>query len=356
VRDDQCEDRGIYPRNTYGGFGYRVALRHGPQTVRGFTAFLAQYEQSHQPPVTAEEKNDLYVEALAAGARVNLSCVADALRWPISDDLRQRMAQLYGARNPDCEDQDHDGYTPLQGDCDDRKASIHPGARETLNHLDDNCDGTVDERMYHNAGSTITAPQKLTLPADVQGISGGSTAGVFQFHLPSSAQIQIEICQDEDLVSQVELSADGRTIFDQLLAYGKGCSMKLFALRAGTWYLGAALGSEVLLHYTLTLRQEPQWPLPPWARTAPPQAKGRQWVLRAPTAIPHLAAAPTAVRFWVSGQGYVGTVPYSRNATFTWTLPAGVDPVGDDLTYRAQVLAGGVPVYEVTPPRAFVQP
>ncbi|MFT3772446.1 MAG: MopE-related protein [Minicystis sp.] len=37
------------------------------------------------------------------------------------------------------------GYVPSGDDCDDSKASVHPGAAELCNGADDNCDGTVDE-------------------------------------------------------------------------------------------------------------------------------------------------------------------------------------------------------------------
>jgi len=43
---------------------------------------------------------------------------------------------------------DGDGYdgTAVGGDdCDDEDAAVHPGAEEAPNHLDDNCDGVVDE-------------------------------------------------------------------------------------------------------------------------------------------------------------------------------------------------------------------
>ena len=41
-------------------------------------------------------------------------------------------------------DQDGDGYSPSQGDCDDHDPHVHPGARELNNGVDDNCDGVAD--------------------------------------------------------------------------------------------------------------------------------------------------------------------------------------------------------------------
>ena len=42
-------------------------------------------------------------------------------------------------------DNDEDGYTEEQGDCDDTNSSIHPNATEVANGLDDDCNGQIDE-------------------------------------------------------------------------------------------------------------------------------------------------------------------------------------------------------------------
>jgi len=41
------------------------------------------------------------------------------------------------------------GYVSMNGDCDDHVASVHPGATEVCNGVDDNCNGQIDEGVLH---------------------------------------------------------------------------------------------------------------------------------------------------------------------------------------------------------------
>ncbi|MEE2829800.1 MAG: MopE-related protein [Myxococcota bacterium] len=47
--------------------------------------------------------------------------------------------------NPDDQDNDGDGFSPNEGDCDDEFELIYPGAPESCNGLDDDCDAQIDE-------------------------------------------------------------------------------------------------------------------------------------------------------------------------------------------------------------------
>ncbi len=71
-------------------------------------------------------------------------------------------------------DDDGDGYTVADGDCDDADAGVNPGAAESCNGVDDDCDGEVDEGVlatfyadadgdgYGDAASTAEACEAPT--------------------------------------------------------------------------------------------------------------------------------------------------------------------------------------------------
>jgi uncharacterized delta-60 repeat protein len=78
------------------------------------------------------------------------------------------LYRLLGNCGP-CPDQDNDGYTTCQGDCNDNNPNIHPGATEVCNGLDDNCNGQVDEGVlitfYQDADSDGYGNPYMTIQA-----------------------------------------------------------------------------------------------------------------------------------------------------------------------------------------------
>jgi hypothetical protein len=80
------------------------------------------------------------------------------------------------------------GFVSDDTDCDDSEASVFPGADETCNSVDDDCDGDVDE-------DGIDAP---TWYEDSDGDSYGGSASVQACDQPSGYEASFEDCDDAD--------------------------------------------------------------------------------------------------------------------------------------------------------------
>jgi outer membrane protein assembly factor BamB len=63
-------------------------------------------------------------------------------------------------------DQDRDGFDACSGDCDDRDPAVHPGATESCNQIDDDCDGQVDEGLRSECGDCRPGCRLLHLPGE----------------------------------------------------------------------------------------------------------------------------------------------------------------------------------------------
>jgi hypothetical protein len=51
----------------------------------------------------------------------------------------------YNARNKALSDSDGDGFSTVDGDCDDNASAVHPNADETCDGVDEDCNGVVDD-------------------------------------------------------------------------------------------------------------------------------------------------------------------------------------------------------------------
>lgn len=84
----------------------------------------------------------------------------------------------------------------------------------------------------------------------------------------------------------------------------------------------------------------PVLPLDAWGEVLPPEKDGVDFVLSSsmvtldPTIVKD---TPVWIRYWVTGQGVVGNVPYSDEASFNWTPPVNL-PAGT-YGYRAQLMS-----------------
>ena len=65
-----------------------------------------------------------------------------------------------------------EGYVSDNTDCDDSKASVHPGAAEVCNGIDDDCDGQIDEGFTNTDGDALA--DCIDPDDDNDGISDGA--------------------------------------------------------------------------------------------------------------------------------------------------------------------------------------
>ncbi|HEY3353601.1 MAG TPA: putative metal-binding motif-containing protein [Polyangia bacterium] len=138
----------------------------------------------------------------------------------------------YGAGVPlfSCSGSAPAGYVSDHTDCDDTKASVHPGAAETCNGVDDNCNGTTDDSPTGTGGACLT------------GQPGRCAAGTFQCQGGGLVCVRtngpaIESCNG------IDDDCDGTT--DNVAGGGDACDVpgKLGPCKAGKKAcIGSALG------------------------------------------------------------------------------------------------------------------
>ena len=93
-------------------------------------------------------------------------------------------------------DDDGDGYTVSDGDCDDQDATIHPGALEACDGIDNDCDGAIDVVTISFTNPTDVAIESSGTPT-VHSSNAVPTSGL----LPAGMQVAMTLFHtwDDDL-------------------------------------------------------------------------------------------------------------------------------------------------------------
>jgi hypothetical protein len=333
----------------WAGVTLRVAELQGPAAIRGFMRELLAH-RGEPPLTTPEAMEDRHLEALAAGAQRDLGCYADAWRWTLSTEARSRMHQRYGD-NPFCADSDGDAFSTLFDDFDDADPNVHPGATETANGKDDDCDGVIDDLAYDEPTAAAATTRDIAFPARITGrLTTIDEEDKLAFNLPSAAVVIIHAQTSGDYPFSAEFRPGGQPAVGGI-GIGQGSAEVIrfrYQFAAGPWVIalhpdsrnGATSGGS----YRLTFS-----PAPPdahgWGSVVVESVTGNQVRLTAMVRSMPFGPADT-VRFFITRFGFVSSVPVQPTPSYVWTIPPDLPP--GTLEVRAQLFKDGLPVSGVT--------
>jgi uncharacterized repeat protein (TIGR01451 family) len=342
VRDQQtCPS--IRPNDVWAGFLLTYAKFHGPDALKRAMDYLKAYKVGHPVPTgTADENNDILVEALASGAGVNVTGDADWLRWKVSPTERAGLASRFPVPSLYSLDRDGDTFKPLDGDMDDANTSVHPGAAEVLNGRDDDCNGLVDEQVVRESDdlpafaweetATLSAPARL---AGNHNSAQDLDSVRLDVPTPRFAKFTLKTASQ----SNVTLDIRHGSVPGQITQLsGSGVMSKtIFLDRPGTWWLqvsaqpGSGFGS-----YELLVGPTPD-DLDSLTATARGQAGSTLTISASYPSGVVIPTAATSIRYWAAGVGLIGQS--APQGTIQWTPPTGLE-----VSVRAQLMQGVTPL------------
>jgi uncharacterized protein (TIGR02145 family) len=145
--------------------GYGINVNGGPQFCRSYTYYSLNVIVLPENSSNNDNDNDGYSENQGDcddnNAQVNPG--ATEIEDGIDNDCDGDIDEGF--------DVDGDGYSVSQGDCDDNEANVYPGAPEIEDGIDNNCDGIIDEFIDprdNNIYKTIVVNGNVWLAEDLR--------------------------------------------------------------------------------------------------------------------------------------------------------------------------------------------
>lgn len=347
----------IQANNAWAGLLLRFTRLHGIEAVKRAFRYIRDYAATHPAtgtnptsPQTREEKNDLLVEALAAGAQTNILCEIDAWHWFATPEARVRIAQRFPGPNLSCIDTDTDGFSPLTRDTDDTNPQIKPTAIETLNNIDDDCDGIVDDLPVTEQSdfpSTSQSATTISIPSKLRGQVTPSDVDTFIINSAASLprRLRLNLQSPNSFVGFIQLQPvdlNGRT---QSFSVAGGGAQILTIPRAGLWALSIQNPTSTTSDYSLTIEDAGTPSTPVRLKVSPGSTNTIQITATVDMTRTH-NPAPNSLRFWLGPSSFVQTAPFQSQVSISLPIPPGTGP----FSLRAQLMNESTPVAKATLP------
>ncbi len=366
VRDQLCHAEGFMENHLWAMIYYRIEALHGVDAITKSFAYLKDYAQTHEPPNSTQEKEDLRLMSLAVGANTNISCYLDTLKWPVSPTLKNDLQARFGNSNTFCNDSDGDGFSVIEGDCDDKNPARSPGKSEIKgNGIDDDCDEILDETTLVESSSTDLPDfsgslAKRALPFEIRAsLSDLEDRDAISFTLPPNGRVEVKLCVQDGFSGWATALQTNGQFLDSDFWYEymaeTGCTKRAFDFSSQASGNLEVLADQRAGSYSLSISAADDMP-PDDSRllkVVPGATGGMNIVFSDPDGtLAEMGAVQ--LEFWISGQALTVTTPYAAKKTIS--LNASSAPgltAGNEYQVRMRPLRNGQPLAEFSAGHLF---